>query len=168
MNVSKRFRFMFISIAAVVLSVGLALPAMPSYAVTTYVFVNFDNTNFCLGNNSSGQSDVGECFGTPSQTWHVHQTTPIGGTTYKQWENGNNKCLGLAGSTGPQLVIGACSSTSDHSQFWLGPPTGDIYGSITNGHTGQCVGTVGGKINGGTLVIEGACVSGGTQWWLAV
>jgi hypothetical protein len=171
MNVSKCFRFISVAIASVLVSAGLVLAASPSYAAGNDEIENqgatvaHGGTLICLGNNSSGQSDIGVCSGTPSQLWHVRQQITLNGLTYNQWENGNSKCLGLAGSTGPQLVIGACSSTSDHTQFWWGPALRSN-SEMINGHTGLCAGTKGSGTVGGTLVIEGTCAATPTQEWL--
>ena len=166
MNRSKRLRFISIPIVGALASAGLILTAAPSYAAPTHLITNA-KSGTCLTNNSSGQSVLGPCSGAAA-TWHIRAQISLNGQTYNQWENGNSKCLGLAGSTGPQLVIGGCSPTSDHSQFWHGPGT-NVFTQVTNGHTGFCAGTKGSATGNGTLVIEGACNSGSvSQMWAAV
>ena len=172
MNVSKRIRFSFISISAVLVSAGLILTAVPASAATVYQFKN-NGSQLCLDNNSSGQSDLNGCDYLATELWilraQVTLTNPLTGkpATYNQWSTGG-KCLGLQGGTGPQLVIGACSSTSDHSQFWWGPTISTSnYSAMINGHTGKCVGTKGSGTGTGTLVIEGTCTVGPTQQWQA-
>jgi hypothetical protein len=172
-NVSKGLRFSFIPISAVFVVAGLILTALPASAANEYQFKN-NGSQLCLDSNSSGQSDLNGCDFLSTELWiviaHITLTNPLTGkpATYNQWSS-DGKCLGLAGGTGPQLVIGACSSTSDHSQFWWGPTISNSnYSAMINGHTGKCVGTNGSGTSVGTLVIEGTCTVGPTQQWQAV
>jgi len=170
MNVSKRLRIISIPIATAIVSAGLIATASPSYAAAPRyrIFNVAAGQNICLGNNSSGQSHIVRCTApAKAQEWHIHQRISLGGRIYVQWENDSNKCLGLAGGSGPQLVVGACGSTTDRSQFWHGPPILAFNGQMMeNAKNGNCAGTKGSRISLHTLVIEGPCIPGSrTQLW---
>jgi hypothetical protein len=161
MNAAKR-TFFSVALVTLVASAGVVvLPASASYATTYFDIYNY-GANMCLGNNSHGQSDIGPCTGDSTQTWFVNATItlrdPLTGKNepYAQFKNVAGKCLGLAGSAGPQVVVGPCSGTSDHSQFWSSSLTQFCNGqppscyTYVNGHTGGVMGAIG--TSAGSLV----------------
>ncbi len=166
---SLRFKMAATCFATALLSVGATAAASPSDAASVYQIVNWQSS-LCLGSTSSNQSEIGTCTSTTSQLWVERTHITLSGVTYYQWQNEDGNCLGLAGGTGPQLVVGACTSTSDHSQFWAGDIANSSFMSATeivNGHTGDCVGTKGSGTSSGTLVVEGGCTTtfDGTRAW---
>jgi hypothetical protein len=172
MTAAHRWRVTALAGVSAGLCVGLIYAAAPVLASTqVYEIVNFAATQ-CLGSNSSNQSDLSfpnRCADVATQDWvdRADQMlpdpiNPFVKVDFTQWENGNGQCLGLAGGSGPQLVVGPCTGLSDHSQFWYMAGYGK---HMYNGHTGQCVGTKGSGTSEGTLVIEGTCGTNPTQNW---
>jgi pectate lyase len=140
----------------------------------------------CLGIKGSStlagaDAVVGECAGTLTQTWHVHNHTTVGGELGWQLENGENKCLTVLGestSGGAQVIQDDCSATSNHAQIWR-PETdaGGVLRGFTsspgegqywlrNGHSGLCLGLKGSSTSGGTPAVQGRCnLQSLTQQW---
>jgi hypothetical protein len=161
---AARRTFFSVALVTVLAGAGVVLPASASYATSYFEIYNY-GANMCLGNTSHGQSDIGPCTGDSTQTWSVNATItlkdPLTGKNapYSQFKNVAGKCIGLAGSTGPQVVVGPCSATTDHSQFWSsnhiyfcnGPSSPTCY-TYLNGHTGSAMGTANGGTTAGTLV----------------
>jgi hypothetical protein len=165
-NVAKFFRCISPAIVGVIASTALVLVASPAYAASSPFTISNRSNSMCLGNNSSGQSDIGPCSGSMSQIWQINNQTTVGGVLVSQFLNEKGKCLGLAGSTGPQLVVGTCSSSSDHSQFWQQVSTSGGFVLLKNAHTGTCAGTKNGGTGAGTLVVLNTCNSNSlTQQW---
>ncbi len=166
-------------IVVVMLSPGVAQASTPA-PIGTW------NANLCVGVRGSHYSDVaeiGDCWGTQTQTWSFRSSTTIGGGTAEQLQNqlfnANNvpACLGVAGGSaavGAQARAGECTGTAatDHSQAWrfgsyvnhqliYNPPPapGHIYGNVllVNGHSGLCLDTYGSHLVSGEYLIQNNC-----------
>jgi hypothetical protein len=165
MNVSNVLRFS--SIATIFAATWFMLPVTAASASTTH-HIYYQASGQCLSNDSSGDSVITACVNVAAQEWTIRQQADIDGATYSQWENGNAKCLDLAGSTGPQIVVAACGSTSDHSQFWAGPVigNGDSYSAIANGFLPDCL-TIRVPTESGIQVIASPCKGNAVSLWWA-
>jgi hypothetical protein len=158
-------------IASAAVCAGLILPATPAYAATPHKIDNL-GAGKCLSNNSSGYAVTENCNASDAkQEWQInaHIQPTFNGPIYNQWKNGNGKCLGLSGGTGPNLTIGPCAMPSDESQFFWGPGIAPANPTqMVNALTGSCVGLQGSSTAAGTHVILGACNNNSpTQQWQA-
>lgn len=123
----------------------------------------------CLGSNSQGQSDIGACdTSSATQTWH-YASEQDNYSSY-QLVNGDGRCLGISGGTGPQLTIGQCTGTikTDPSQWWELTENFTLENQKLFSGDSECAGTKGSKTGGGTLVILGTACGYPTvtmEWW---
>jgi hypothetical protein len=107
---------------------------MPAAASTTsyYYFPNYNDSNRCLGINSSGDAGLWNCTFSGDQQWLINGSKTSGSDTYYQFKNQDNKCLGVtANSTSDDArIVGQdCDGTND-SQFWAilnSPCSGEFF-----------------------------------------
>jgi hypothetical protein len=177
-------------ITVVAMAPGAAQASTLAPIETTQAFL-------CVGVRGSHYSDlaeVGDCRGTPTQTWSFRSSTTIAGAPAVQLRNQdvvNNvpACLGVAGgsaSDGAQAWVGACTGTAatDHSQAWrFGayinnrftyvpiPGPGTIYTNVllVNGHSGLCLDTYGSHLVSGEYLVQTKCDQASlSQLWTVV
>jgi len=91
---------------------------------------------------------------------------------YYQYQNVHSGlCMGVHSSStaaGARILQGACSATTDHSQFWRTSSTSGGDYALVNGHSGMCMGVVGSSSAENTDTDQGACSGSGTQSWFTL
>jgi Ricin-type beta-trefoil lectin domain len=135
-------------------------------------------SNWCLrvaAASTAGGAHIqqGACAtGDTAAQWRVVASVTLNGYPYHQYQNVHSGlCMGVhTASTagGAHILQGACSATTDHSQFWRTSDTGSGEYALINGHSGMCIGVVGSSTAENTDTDQGACAGTGTQAWITV
>jgi len=135
-------------------------------------------SNWCLrvaAASTAGGAHIqqGACAtGDTAAQWRVVASVTLNGYPYHQYQNVHSGlCMGVhiaSTAGGARILQGACSATTDHSQFWRTSDTGSGEYALINGHSGMCIGVVGSSTAENTDTDQGACASTGTQAWITV
>ena len=156
---------------------GSSPAGTPPPAVSGQVIKN-SASNWCLrvaGASKSGGAHIqqGACVvGDTGDQWRVVASVTLSGESYHQYQNVHSGlCMGVhlsSTAAGTRILQGACSATSDRSQFWRTSYTSGAGYALINGHSGMCIGVVGSSTAENTDTDQGACSGTGTQSWVTL